>query len=247
MRKVAIVQARIGSSRLPGKVLIKIKGKTVLEHLLTRLTYSNRVDEIILATTDRPEDKEIIRTAKKLSLGYFAGSEKDVLSRFIGAAQQFKADLITRISADCPLIDPFVVDDIVSLHLEMNGDYTSNVLRRTFPRGIAAEVFPIELLKQLDLITRDSYHREHVTSYVREHPSRFKVNSYEIQPGLYDPDWRWVLDTRDDLHFIRTVYEHLYQDGNIFISNDVLELIRTHPELMKLCQVQKPKGDRLEG
>ena len=240
MRKIAVVQARTGSSRLPAKVLIKIKGRTILEHLLTRLTYSSRIDEIVVATTDKNQDRDIIKIAEKLSMGTFAGSEEDVLSRFLGAAQQFKSDLIIRISGDCPLIDPFVVDDIVNLHLKKKGDYTSNVIRRTFPRGIAVEVFPIELLDQLNRLTRDSRHREHVTSFVREHPSCFKVNSYEIQSGIYDPDWRWVLDTKEDLQFIRAVYERLYRDGKVFRSEDVLALIRAHPEIMKLCQAKNP-------
>ncbi|MFC1866659.1 cytidylyltransferase domain-containing protein [Thermodesulfobacteriota bacterium] len=236
MRKVAIVQARTGSTRLPGKVLIKIKGKTVLEHLLDRLSFVERIDETVVATTDNPGDKKITELVKKLGLACFEGSEEDVLSRFLGAAEQFNADLVIRISADCPLIDPIIVDNIINLHLEKGGDYSSNVLKRTFPKGIAAEVFPTELLERLAIITQDKLHREHVTSFVRENPSRFEINSYENHSGLYNPDWRWVLDTYDDLQFVLAVYDRLYNDNGFFGSEEVLELINNVPELMMLCQ-----------
>ena len=152
---LAIIQARLGSTRLPGKVLKKILGKTVLEHIIERLSYAGKIDQLIIATSSLSENDQIADLAKQKGISCFRGDEDDVLNRFYRAALQYKGDIVVRITGDCPLVDPFVVDKIIDYHVSHGGDYTSNTIQRTFPRGIVAEVLTIDVLKRLSQMDLD--------------------------------------------------------------------------------------------
>ena len=147
MNVVAIIQARLGSTRLPGKVLKKIQNKVVLDYVIDRLKTCKKIDEIVLAITTNKKDDVLEKYAKDKKINYIRGSEEDVLSRYYEAAKKYNADIIVRITSDCPLIDPKIVDEIITKHLENNADYTANIIERTYPRGLDTEVFNFNTLE----------------------------------------------------------------------------------------------------
>ena len=222
---LAIIQARLGSTRLPGKVLKKILGKTVLEHIVERLNYAEKIDQIIIATSILRENDPIEELARKKEIPCFRGSEDDVLNRFYQAALQYKGDIVVRITGDCPLVDPFVVDKIIDCHLSYGGDYTSNTIKRTFPRGIVAEVFTFDVLKRLCQMELDPAYREHVTQYIIHNPENFKINSFTQEEIPFDTNWSWVLDTQADYEFIQNIFSQLYRKGHLFRIEDIFNLI----------------------
>ena len=223
---LAIIQARLGSTRLPGKVLKKILGKTVLEHIIERLSYAGKIDQLIIATSNLSENDQIADLAKQKGISCFRGDEDDVLNRFYQAALQYKGDIVVRITGDCPLVDPFVVDKIIDYHVSHGGDYTSNTIQRTFPRGIVAEVLTIDVLKRLSQMDLDPAYREHVTQYILHNPEQFKLNSFTQNEISFNTEWRWVLDTEEDFEFIQYVFSRLYNnDGSLFRVEDIFNLI----------------------
>jgi len=225
LKILAIVQARMGSTRLPGKVLKKILGKTVLEHIIERLNYAEKINQIIVATSTIKENDPIDRLARMKGISCFRGDEDDVLNRFYRAALQYKGDIVVRITGDCPLVDPFVVDKIIDYHLSHGGDYTSNTIKRTFPRGIVAEVFTFDVLKRLCQMELDPAYREHVTQYIIHNPENFKINSFTQEEIPFDTNWRWVLDTQADYEFIQNIFSQLYRKGHLFRIEDIFNLI----------------------
>ena len=240
IKVVAIVQARVGSTRLHQKVLIDIVGKPMLWHVINRLKKAKFVDEIIVATTMKEEDAPIINLAQENDVTGFAGNEKDVLDRYFQAAEIHKADVIVRITADCPLIDPEVVDRVIKYFLENDYDYVSNtddvgerkVRKPTYPDGLDTEVFSFDCLERTWKEAKMSSEREHVTSYMWKNPEIFKLGSVKCDQDL--SNMRWTVDLEEDLMFVREVYKHLYKKGRIFSLNDILSLLKSHPELMRI-------------
>lgn len=237
MNICAIVQARMGSSRLPGKVMKNLAGKTVLGQLLVRLSRARQLDGVVVATTTAPADEIICAESRKYGVMSFRGSEADVLSRYHGAALACGADAIVRVTSDCPLFDPTVLDDMLVLFRNANRnavkvDYMSNVERRTFPRGLDAEIFTFAALDRAQKEARLDYEREHVTPYIHLHPEWFRIGSFE---GTVDLSrHRWTLDTPEDWELIETIFNALGKDGRIFSTEDVLKLLNERPELAKL-------------
>ena len=206
MKIVAIVQARMGSTRLPGKVLMDLGGKTVLARVVARLRRAILIDQIVVATTDSVIDNAIIRECQRLQVEYFRGSENDVLDRCYQAANSCEAQIVVRITADCPLIDAEVVDDVIRVLLS-RGDYASNTLARTYPRGLDAEVFTIAALERAWQDAHEPHQREHVTPYFYEHPEIFELTS--LRGRIDYSRYRWTLDTAEDLELLRTIYARL--------------------------------------
>jgi spore coat polysaccharide biosynthesis protein SpsF len=239
VKVVAIVQARMGSTRLPGKVLMDLEGKTVLARVIERLQRAERIDELLIATTDNPADDAIVAECRKVPVAVSRGDQDDVLDRYFRAAQLAKADVVVRITSDCPLIDPQVTDKTISAFLESKPDYASNVIDRTYPRGLDTEVISMKALERAWRQAGKRYEREHVTPYVYEHPEEFKLVSV-TGPENYSSH-RWTLDTPEDLEFLRAVYRHL-SDRETFSGRDVLDLLEQHPELIELNRsvVQQP-------
>ena len=230
----AIIQARVTSTRLPGKVLMNIEGKPMLWHVINRLKFSKELDDIILAIPDTKENDILEKFAKDNKVKYFRGSEEDVLSRYYKTAKEFKCDVMVRITSDCPLIDPEIIDLVIEEHLNFKADYSSNTLKRTFPRGLDTEVFNFDILEKSYKKAKENYQREHVTPYIYEHPEIFKLQNIEAEKELYRPELRWTVDTKEDLELVREVYRHLYKPQKIFYTKDIIDLSDKYSELMKI-------------
>lgn len=232
MSIIAIVQARVGSSRLPGKVLLPLAGKKVLEHVVQRVRRARRVVKVVVATTIAEEDLKIAGLCAEKKICLYVGSEEDVLDRYYQAARLFRADHIVRITADCPAIDPRIIDRVVSYHLESQSDYTSNTMSETFPDGQDVEVFTVAALsrawKEAILVSQ----REHVTPYMKENPKLFKLKN--VSHGENLGKMRWTLDQAEDYRFLRKIFNALYKTKKDFGMNDILRFLRNHPEVEKM-------------
>jgi spore coat polysaccharide biosynthesis protein SpsF len=231
VRVVAIIQARMGSTRLPGKVLKDLAGETVLARVVKRTRRATLLDEVVVATTTQPADDVIVRESERLGVAYFRGDEADVLDRYYRAAQRFAADVVVRVTSDCPLIDPELIDTTVDAFLKQKADYATNALVITYPRGLDVEVFTAAALAWTWEAAKESYQRTHVTPYIYENPARFKIVSLTAEKdyGVF----RWTLDTKEDLEALREMYKHFADGGNVH-WREALALAKTHPELAKL-------------
>lgn len=240
MKVVAIVQARMGSTRLPGKVMLDLLGEPVLVRDVNRLRRSKMLDEIVIATTNFPADDPIVSLCKERGWRYFRGDENDVLDRYYQAARACNADVIVRITSDCPMIDPEVVDQVIRAFLDIPGiDYVSNILPpRTFPRGLDTEVMTFKALERAWAEDKDPKLREHVTPYIYRNLEKFQVHGIFNDMDL--SSHRWTLDTPDDLLFIQTVYEHFGND--LFNWVNVLDYLDEHPEVVKINIDTQQKG-----
>ena len=229
----AVVQARMGSTRLPGKVMLDLAGAPVLDHVIRRLQQCRRLDCIVIATSTRPEDDVVVRRAERSGALSFRGSETDVLSRYHGAATQYGLDTVVRVTSDCPLIDPHVVDEVIGYFLDHEYDLVSNAGdepgKRTFPRGLDVEVFSFDALRDASARAVKGYQREHVTPYVYENAS---VHYFK---GTADySSHRWTLDTREDYDLISQIYAELYHGKHDFYLGEILDLMQRRPDLPAL-------------
>mgnify|MGYP003340477344 CR=1 FL=1 len=230
MKTVAIIQARMGSTRLRGKVLKPLAGDTVLGHVVRRVRLAKRLDAICIATTESPGDEPIVTECARLGVGCWRGSEHDVLSRYFDAARAGGADVIVRVTSDCPLFDGALLDEMLAVfHASPGLDYLSNVQARRFPRGLDAEVFTFAALTRAHREATRQHEREHVTPYFYQHPELFSLHSFVGNEDL--SAHRWTLDTPEDWQFVEAVYAALGAD---FTTADVLKLLKARPELAKL-------------
>jgi len=227
------MQARMGSSRLPGKVLMQVCGRTLLELQYERIRAAGTVDRVIVATTTAKSDEAIAELCGNNKMECFQGSEDDVLDRFYQAALQAgcaAGDAVIRVTGDCPLLDPEVLDQVVKFFQENGVDYASNVNPPTFPDGLDVEVFTYEVLakawQEANLISE----REHVTPYLRNHPEIFSQVNYSS--GVDLSDLRLTVDEPEDLEIVRSIYEQLYPQKRDFLLTDVVQLIKTNPQLL---------------
>lgn len=233
MKIVAIIQARMGSTRLPGKVLMDVAGRPMLAQQLRRVKQCALVNDIIVATTTNIADDQIAQLARNEKVGCFRGNEQDVLSRYVGAAREARADVIIRITADCPLIDPQVTERVIKELTEhaKECDYASNILRRTYPRGLDVEAFFWDTLLRIDRLAKSQSAREHVTIVPRsERPELFLCRS--VEDAQDNADLRWTVDTAADLDFLRRLYVTLDLNSHLVPYSEMLEYIRGHPDLM---------------
>ncbi len=227
MKTVAIVQARMGSTRLPNKVMRPIRGTPMIELLLARLKRAQRVDEIVVATSDDPANRPLVEHVRKLGYACFSGSENDVLDRFVKAAAQAGADTVVRITGDCPLIDPALVDEAVDAFTKQGVDYLTNSDPASYPDGLDVEVFSFASLRRAADETQKPFDREHVTPYLRE-PGRFRTTTVRNAEDL--SDLRWTVDEAGDFDVVKNVFEH-FADRLDFGWRDVLALQRAQPAL----------------
>src|SRR3989344_6061245 len=241
MKIYAIVQARTTSTRLPGKVLEEIEGKPMVWHVMNRVLAAETVDKAVLAFPDTKENDMIQMLAEKHLWEYARGSEDDVLARYVSALTLFPCDHVVRITADCPLADPAIIDLVVKEHLESSADYTSNTLKRDFPRGLDVEVFRVVVLEQAHREAKQPYAREHVTPYIYEHPEVFLLRSVEAPKALKRPDLRLTVDTKEDLELVRAIYGNLYEPGKIFGLQEVIALFHQYPDLKDINAAVKQK------
>ena len=229
MKTVAIVQARLGSRRLPNKMLLDLAGNPVLERTLKRIKRARTLDEVVLATTRNPEDQPLIRLAEGLGCPVFAGDENDVLDRFYQAALVRSADRVVRITGDCPLHDPEIIDRVVNAFVASTEslDYASNVAPPTYPDGLDVEVFPFSVLARVWSEATDAADREHVTTYVRNRSSHFRTLNV-VHDGDDLSELRWTLDEQADLEFLREVFR-AFNGRDDFSWCDVLSYLKNHP------------------
>jgi spore coat polysaccharide biosynthesis protein SpsF len=228
MKVVTIIQARMGSTRLPGKVLKDLGGEAVLARVVNRVRRTKFAGEVVIATTNNSADDLIVAECRQINVSVFRGDEDDVLDRYYQCAQWAAADAVVRITSDCPLIDPDITDKTVRSFLDRRPDYASNTLERKYPRGLDTEVMTMEALATAWQDARESYQRAHVTPYIYENPERFRLLPV---CGFRDySHYRWTLDTSEDLALIRTLYERM-DDRDDFSWLDLVKLLEQEPEL----------------
>lgn len=227
---LAIIQARMSSTRLPGKVLKPIIGRPMLELQLERLKRVTAIGRLVVATSEQSDDDPIAALCEKQSVGIFRGSLSDVLGRYHGALSAFgPADHVVRLTADCPLADPDVIDGCIAQHLASGADYTSNGVERTFPRGLDVEVMTAATLERVHREATAPDEREHVTMHIYRNPQTFQLSHYVQDRKL--GSLRWTVDTPEDLEMVRAVYLALYAGKPDFRQADILTLLLAHPEI----------------
>jgi spore coat polysaccharide biosynthesis protein SpsF len=232
----AIIQARVGSTRLPGKIFKKILGKPLLWHVVERVRAAKKIKRIIIATTLNPQDNKIVDFAKKMKLPWFCGSEKDVLDRYYQTGKNFGSEIIVRVTSDDPFKDPKLIDKFVGEFLKRKGtiDYLSNTIEPTYPEGLDLEIFSFKALKKAWQEAKKPSEREHVTPYIYKHPNKFRLFSLKHKENL--SHFRWTIDYPQDLKFAREIYKRLYPKKKIFTMEDVLDLLQKEPSLLEINQ-----------
>ncbi|MCH2200471.1 MAG: glycosyltransferase family protein [Fuerstiella sp.] len=233
MKTVVIIQARMSSSRLPGKVMIDIAGQPMLARVISRVQQTTIADEIIIATSTEPEDDELAAVCRQHDWPCFRGSHLDVLDRFYQAASAFSADIIVRVSCDCPMIDPDITDRVAGKVINSAGtvDYAANMLPpRTFPRGVDVEAFTFEALSKCWHESHTETCREHVTPYIYLNPDQFRI--LRVTNATDESCHRWTVDTPEDLELLRLICGHLGDSD--FRWLDVVELCKRNPHWSQL-------------
>lgn len=236
-----IIQTRMGSTRLPGKVMKDLAGHPVMWHDIQRCRASKRATDVIIATTTNPEDNQIEEACLQWGVKCWRGSSEDVLDRFYGAAKNFRSDILVRVTSDCPLIDPYIID--LTIKGLGNYDYVTNVFDRNFPRGMDAEVFTMAALEQAHAEATKPFDHEHVTPYIRENSgSKFKTKNIDMPAEYHFPQFRLTLDTPQDYALFQAIYNHFYRPGELIKVPAVLQWLVANPEIAKLNAdvVQKP-------
>ena len=228
MKVLAIIQARMGSERLSGKVIKPILNKPMIIHTLDRLKKSRYIDEIILATSNLDKDDILEDTVKNYGYEVFRGSENNVLERYKAAADKYRGDIVIRITGDCPLIDPLIVDNVISYFLANAFDYVRLDVPETFIRGFDVEIFLKEALDKTFALVEEDIYREHVTLYMYNHPEAFNIG-YVKGSNLYNKDYRLCVDTESDFKVVNTIYEHF---KNEYVSSrDVIKFLDKNEDI----------------
>ena len=229
---LAIIQARTGSTRLPGKVLLHVEGKSIISHVVERVAAANLIDNLVVATTLNEGDVELVREVSALKHLVFCGSEDDVLDRYYQVAKHFQPKHIVRITADCPLIDPQVIDLVISQHLKSDADYTSNTLDIPYPDGQDVEVFKLESLNKAWKEARLASEREHVTPFIKLNEVDFNIKKVLSDEEL--SSMRWTLDEPEDLELITIIFKKLYGKNKLFSMKDVINLYKEDKSLKEI-------------
>jgi spore coat polysaccharide biosynthesis protein SpsF len=227
-----IIQARIGSSRLQNKVMIDIEGKPLLWHVVERCKKSN-VDEIIIATSKNSENDVIEKFCKSNNFTCFRGSEEDVLNRYYEVAKKFNLDIIVRVTGDCPLVSPELINEIIMKFNKEKVDYMSNVVKRSFPRGLDVEIFLFSALEKANRKVKEKFQREHVTPFIYNNHELFRIAHLIAKGPLNRPDIRICVDTEEDLKLVKIIYAELYEGGVIPIK-EVIKFLNKNPRLLNL-------------
>jgi spore coat polysaccharide biosynthesis protein SpsF len=241
-RIVAVVEARMTSSRLPGKVLLEAMDKPMLGHLVLRLQAVPSLDEIVIATTVNDTDQAIVEFARDIGVLSFRGSEDDVMSRVIGAAEHADADVIVEITGDCPIIDPDIVEQGVRMFKYNDAAYVSNAHIRSYPDGMDVQVFTLESLKKSASLTINAQDREHVSLHMRSNPKMFPPLHLVAPPSQYWPELGLTLDEKFDYEILKKIIECLGKDDILFDCSSVIELLRCNPDWVEINSQVIRKG-----
>lgn len=248
MKIVATIEARMNSSRLPGKVLMDIGGIKSLECQIQRLKKSNFIDDIVIATTKNSEDDELVKFAKYNNVKVYRGSENDVMKRILGASKSVNADLQVQTTGDCPLIDSQIVDSVIETFLESDGryDFVSNEIIRSYPIGLDCRVFPVNVLAKAEAICSDFAHRVHGSTFIysEEGKKNFICKNVMSPDSLNQPNYRWTLDEHADLEFIKKVVSHFKYQLIDFSSYDLMNWLNKNPKIVSInAHVKQKKID----
>lgn len=239
--KVAIIQARVGSVRFPEKVLKKINGKPMIGQVINRVKLSKKIDKIVLAIPDTVQDNVLFELAKKLNTVCIRGSEQDVLSRYLKAAKETKADIIIRITGDCPLIDQKIIDEMLDEFEKEKCDYLLNDAKNEgHPRGFDVDIFSLEALEKIARLANKDYYREHITTFMLEHPEMFKIRYYKAPEKLYRPNYRFCIDEKPDLVLVRKIFEH-FKPREDFSAEEIIEYLDKNPKIASINKNVKQK------
>ena len=241
---LAILQARTSSSRLPGKVLLPLAEEPMVLRQLERITRCRSLDGIVVATSDDPSDDELAVLLADAGFDYIRGPLDDVLARFMVAVEEYRPDVVVRLTADCPLISPSVVDLLVDRFHESNSDYVSNTMSPTYPDGLDVEVVSVAALQTVAREAVDPPEREHVTLGLYRQPERFAIENVVDPTGRNHSNLRWTVDTQEDFSFVAQVFDHLHPKQ--FEYEDVLALLAEHPELNRTAR-DSPRNAALDG
>jgi spore coat polysaccharide biosynthesis protein SpsF len=230
MKTTVILQARMGSTRLPGKVMADLSGKPLLARVIERAQAIRGIDQVVVATTIAERDRPLLDLARRYGAEAFAGSEDDVLDRYYQAAQAFGAEVLVRLTADCPLLDPAVSERVLARFRQGDVDYACNTLPPTFPDGLDTEVFSFAILERAWQEAKLTSEREHVTPYIWKNPAKFRQANVLNEVDL--SSLRWTVDEPQDLRFVRAVYARLHHEGaSLFGMADILTLLEREPGL----------------
>ena len=233
----ALIQARMGSSRLPGKVMTEIAGEPLLAHVVRAVNHATKINNIIICTTDRDIDDEIESWACANDVDCVRGSEADVLDRFCVAIKRYPSDYIVRITADDPLLDPGIIDKVIEEAVsDLNIDYCSNIIKRSWPRGLDCEVVKSNILLDINTFVTRPEDREHVTIYIRTNPEKYMMHTVVSPEKQHRPNWRFCIDTEEDLIFVQEIYSGLKEAPKPLRVETVIEYIDQKPELTKINQ-----------
>jgi len=231
---VGVIQARANSTRLPGKVMMPILGKPILWHIYNRLKNCKLLKLVIISTGDLEKNSEITEFASNNSIPFFVGSETDLIDRLYKTAMNFQASAIVRITGDCPLVDPKIVDELVSEFVKNNDKYdiVTNCQTRTFPHGLDVEIYSLKCLTKLWNEIKEPELREWFPFYVNKNQSLFQILNIPNSKDL--SNYRWTIDYPEDYEFVKQIYHKLYRDDSIFSMGDIIQLLQKQPELMKI-------------
>ena len=230
MKVNAIIQARCGSTRFPGKVFAGIDGRPLLWHVVNRLKYAKKIDDIIVATTVNPKDDRIEEWCRKEDVKFFRGSEDDVLDRYYSASAAFPSDVVVRVTADDPFKEPAVIDRVISKLIDEDYDLVTNNFPPSFPEGLDCEAFTSDVLKTMEAYAQDTFEREHVTQYVYHNPDKFRIGNVVSDRQL--SSYRWTIDNEEDYEMVKAVYS-MRKPGaeSILLMPEILGILEEHPEI----------------
>lgn len=234
MSTLAIVQARMSSTRFPGKVLADLQGAPMIIRQLERIQRASSLDQVVVATTTDPSDDPLVAILEQANIPYVRGDLDDVLSRFIKVIDEFDPEVVVRLTADCPLTSPTVIDEVVNAFLNSEADYVSNTMTPTYPDGLDVEVVRPEALRFVNATTNDQPEREHVTLGVYRRPEKFRIENVANDADL--SSLRWTVDTPEDFTFVKNVYSGLFPMNQEFEMADVLDYLDRHPERSRTDQ-----------
>ena len=244
MKIVATIEARMTSSRLPGKVMLPALGRPLLAHLTSRLKAVPSINEIVLATTVNAADDVLVDFAEKDGIKVFRGSEDDVMARVIGAAESAHADVVVEITGDCPIIDPDLVEQTIRVFKHHLAVYCANSFFSSYPDGMDTQVITLEALKKSFAMTDDPLDREHVSRHIVNNPQLFPHAYLVAPPSLHWPGLGLTLDEPADYELIRTLIENLGKDNPLFGCGDVIRFLRANPELLEVNDMVQRKDAR---
>lgn len=227
MKIIAMVQARMGSRRLPGKVLKSIQGRPLLWYVISRLQKVPRIDEVVILTSTSPKDEEVVVFGKHEGVPVFRGSEEDVLKRYTSALQEYPCEAIVRITGDCPFIDPDVIGQLIEVFREQELDYVHT--GQTYPEGLDTEVISARAIVEADRNATKNYQREHVTQYIHDHKDNFRCTTLELDENL--GKYRLSVDEEEDLVAVSELIKHLGKRSTIASMKEVIQTLNAHPEI----------------